>query len=81
MSEDPATTVLGIDVPFTGGSVFKLPGQDGVAEGRQQGASAFAAGQQQTTTGTGPEASRRTMPDGRVAVFDANKKFIRWVTE
>lgn len=87
LSKDPATTVLGIDVPFTGGSEFNLPGQtgqtgqDGVAEGRQQGADAFAAGQQQATTGTGQEASRRVMPDGRVAVFDANKKFIRWVTE
>lgn len=69
-SEAPST-LLGVDVPFTGGSVFTLQ-----PEQVPQGA---ANSEAEPTAQADPEGSVRRYVGDRVALFDKDKKFIRFV--
>lgn len=65
------STLLGVDVPFTGGPVFTLQ--------PEQVPQNAPASQPETTAGADPEGSVRRYVNDRVALFDKDKKFIRYV--
>ena len=77
-SEAPSN-VLGLDVPFTGGSTFSLQPQSQSLGDKPARDIAVPTGEPQASTAD-PEGSVRRYVGDRVAVFDSKtKKFIRYV--
>ena len=76
-SEAPSN-VLGLDVPFTGGPTFSLQPQSESLGDKPARDVAVPTGEPQASTAD-PEGSVRRYVGNRVALFDKDKKFIRYV--
>lgn len=71
LRQEAPSTLLGFDVPFTGGPVFTLQANQ-VPQGAPNS-------QPEPTAEADPEGSVRRYVGDRVALFDKDKKFIRFV--